>query len=495
MHPVPVAAQSLKRYVPIVGEALVREHQVMALAARERFHGRAIWNLNSTSRGGGVAEMLASLLPYVRGAGIDMVWLVVDGNDDFFVITKRLHHALHGSAGDGTPLDETTRKVYEAALQPELESLKGVVKPGDVLLLHDPQTAGLIPGMIEHGAKVIWRCHIGQDGGDMEQDRGWAFLEPYVSRAHATVFSRQSFVPSCCDGGRDVIIHPSVDPFSPKNQELEPPVVAAILDAAGLVSGSESSALPMFTMPDGSPSRVVRKAVLVDPDNPPPVDVPLIVQVSRWDPLKDPVGVIKGFQTMVDGGRGGDAQLMLAGPDPSSVADDPEGLGTYNEVVAAYRALPDALRPRVHLASLPMDDLDENAVMVNALQRHATIIVQKSLAEGFGLTVTEGMIKGRPVVASAVGGILEQIQDGKHGRLLSRPQDPEQFASVVASLLENPEEAARIAASGKKRALEEFTGLRSLRQYAELLTRVDQEGTLRKPGFGTRLRNILRRRR
>jgi len=495
MHPVPVAAQPLSRFASILGEEVVRQHLALAAAARERFYGRAIWNLSSTARGGGVAEMLAALLPYVRGVGVDMVWLVVEAEAEFFAVTKRLHHALHGSPGDGRPLDEDARRIYEAALRPELHSLKGVVQANDIVLLHDPQTAGLIPGLIEHGAKVIWRCHVGQDGTDPEQDAGWAFLSPYVSLAHATVFSKRSFVPACCDSERDVLIHPSIDPFAPKNQQLDGPVVEAILAASGLITGSETDSLPLFTLPDGSPSRVGRLATLAGPETAPPANVPLIVQVSRWDPLKDPVGVVRGFQTMLDTGRGADAHLMLAGPDPASVTDDPEGLSTYESVVAARAALPDEIRRRVHLACLPMDDLEENAAIVNALQRHATIIVQKSIAEGFGLTVTEGMIKGRPVVASAVGGILEQIGDGETGRLIFRPDDPEEFASTVGTVLGDRALAARLGAAAQKRATEHFTGLRSLRQYAELLSAVDQYGRPRKPGLGARFRGILRRRR
>ncbi|MFQ5381321.1 MAG: glycosyltransferase, partial [Dehalococcoidia bacterium] len=491
----PIAAQPLSRYAPILGEESVQQHLALAAAARERFHGRAIWNLSSTARGGGVAEMLAALLPYVRGVGVDMVWLVVEAEPEFFALTKRLHHALHGSPGDGRPLDDDARQLYEAALKPELQSLKGVVQENDIVLLHDPQTAGLIPGLIEHGAKVIWRCHVGQDGNDAEQDAGWAFLAPYVSLAHATVFSRRSFVPACCDSERDVVIHPSIDPFAPKNQQLAAPVVEAILGSSGLLRGVETDALPLFALPDGSPSRVVRAAALEELEVAPSADVPLIVQVSRWDPLKDPVGVIGGFRAMLDGGRGADAHLMIAGPDPTSVTDDPEGLSTYQSVVAAREELPDEIRHRVHLACLPMDDLEENAAIVNALQRHATIIVQKSLAEGFGLTVTEGMIKGRPVVASAVGGILEQITDGETGKLLSRPDDPEEFASTVGTVLGDRALAARLGAAAERRATEHFTGLRSLRQYAELLTAVDQYGAPRRPGLSARVRGMLRRRR
>jgi trehalose synthase len=198
-----------------------------------------------------------------------------------------------------------------------------------------------------------------------------------------------------------------------------------------------------------------------------------VVQVSRWDPLKDPIGVMRGFARLCDGGSPRNSHLVLAGPNVTAVADDPEGGAVFGRVLTAWRALPHGIRDRVHLVSLPIDDVAENAIIVNALQRHATVVVQKSLREGFGLTVTEAMWKARPVVASAVGGIQDQIQDGVNGILLKDPTDLDVFAEAVRWLLENPADAGRLGEAARERVRDEFLGVRHLLQYAELIEDLD----------------------
>jgi trehalose synthase len=199
------------------------------------------------------------------------------------------------------------------------------------------------------------------------------------------------------------------------------------------------------------------------------LDVPLVAQVSRWDRLKDPVGVLTGFVEHVPAAD--EPHLILAGPDVTAVADDPEGAAVFGETEAAWSALSRADRGRVHLALLPMDDADENAVMVNALQRRADVVVQKSLAEGFGLTVAEAMWKGRPVVASAVGGIQDQIEDGRTGWLVD-PEDLAAFGDRLSALLHDPHGAERMGEAAQMRVRDLFLGARHLGQYVELLERV-----------------------
>jgi trehalose synthase len=462
--------QSLERYVPVVGEERVRALEKRAGMLAERIDGAAIWNLNSTPVGGGVAEMLRPLVGYARGAGIDCRWGVIHGEPDFFRLTKRIHHALHGSPGDGTPLDEAARRVYEEALRPNAVDLASLVGPGDVVILHDPQTAGLVAPLLEIGARVVWRCHVGHDVRNAEVDRGWAFLAPYLERVEATVFSRETYVPPCCDQGRARIIQPGIDVFSPKNQEMAPDVVDAILVETGILEGPPPPGVPLvFQRADGTPARVERAADVLRLGRAVRRDVPLIVQVSRWDPLKDPIGVIEGFRMLLRRHPGIDADLVLAGPNVKAVADDPEGDLVYESVAATWRELPHALRKRVHLAMLPTADGSENAAIVNALQRRAHIVVQKSLHEGFGLTVTEALWKGKPVVASAVGGIRDQIEDGVSGVLLRDPTDCEAFARAIFELLDDPERAARIGEAARERAREHFLGLRQLEDYTGLL--------------------------
>ena len=473
LQEIAVGAQSIDRFLPVFGESRVRDAKTVAEDFRRRLEGRVFWNVNSTASGGGVAEMLRSVLAYVRGAGVDSRWLVIGGTPDFFRITKRLHNALHGSEGDGTPLGERERAIYEEVLHANAEEIVALVRPRDFVLLHDPQTAGLAPHLLKTGATVIWRCHVGTDEPSEEVSRGWEFLAPYLEDVAATVFTRQQYIPECCDHGRSVIIPPSIDPFSAKNQELDEDAIRAILVHTGLIEGAQGNGSPMFLREDGSPGRVDRHADVIRLGRAPKWETPLVVQVSRWDRLKDPQGVMDGFAEIVDGTAPGDAELVLAGPNVTAIADDPEEAAVLDELVEAWRRLPHGDRNRVHLACLPMADVEENAAIVNALQRHAAVVVQKSLQEGFGLTVTEAMWKGRPIVASAVGGIRDQIEDGVHGLLLQDPTDTKAFGTAVRRLLEDTAYAEGLGKNARRRVEEEYLGVRHLIQYADLLKRID----------------------
>jgi trehalose synthase len=258
------------------------------------------------------------------------------------------------------------------------------------------------------------------------------------------------------------IVPPSIDAFSPKNQDLTPEAVTAILGVIGL--SPPDDAAPTYRRVDGSPGRVDRRAE-IDQDAPLPGGANAVVQVSRWDALKDPVGVLRGFVDQCPHS----AHLVLAGPAVEAVSDDPEGAAVLAEVRRLWAEVPAPARERVHLACLPMDDISENAAMVNAIQRRAQVVVQKSLAEGFGLTVAEAMWKARPVIASRRGAIQEMIRDGVTGVLLDDPQDLEEFGRACTQLLDDPDRAARIGAAGRQRITEQFLGSRHLVQYLRLL--------------------------
>lgn len=475
MTEVSMGAQDLLRFGPIVGSDHLKTLIGAAESLRQRLQGRIVWNINSTAAGGGVAELLQALLPYARGAGIDVRWLVMHASPDFFHLTKRLHHSLHGSRGDGSPLDERAHSIYEAVMRDNAADFTSVIQPRDIVLLHDPQTAGLAPHLLAVGARVIWRCHIGHDETSPEVELGWSFLAPYLKDVPTFVFSRAAYIPEYCDHGKSTVITPSIDAFSPKNQELDEATVRAILVHCGLVEGPPGDGTPTFLCEDGSPGRVNRAADVVRLGRAPAWDTPLIVQVSRWDPLKDPVGVMQGFARLREDGHDHGAELVLAGPNVSAVADDPEGAQVFDEVLAAWRELPHSVRGAVHLVSLPMTDVQENAAIVNALQRHATIVVQKSLHEGFGLTVTEAMWKSRPVVASAVGGIQDQIRHEKEGLLLEDPSDQAAFAAALQRFLEDPSFAVQLGANAHRRVEAEFLGLHSLANYAALIERIDAD--------------------
>ena len=470
LHDVTVGALSLDRFAAVFDPARVAAAREVSARLRRALGCGVLWNVSSTAVGGGVAEMLPSLLAYSRGEGIDTRWVVIRGTPAFFDLTKRIHHALHGNPSAGGPPTEAERELYERTTRPNAAELAGRLSPGDVVVLHDPQTAGMAPVLLARGAFVLWRCHIGADGRSPEVDAGWAFLAPYLARVHATVFSRREYVPRELDAARAHVIQPSIDAFSPKNLPLEHGACRAILCHVGLLAGcAPHGAEPSFRRLDGSPARVGRVVDLVRAGPTPDPDVPLVVQVSRWDPLKDMAGVLSGFAQLVEAGRAGDAALVLAGPNVHGVTDDPEGPAVYRQVLDAWYALSAAARARITLAMLPTADVDENAAMVNALQRHAAIVVQKSLHEGFGLTVTEAMWKARPVIASRVGGIQDQIVDRESGVLLADASDLGAFADVLAGLIADPAERVRMGAAARERAREHFLGLRHLLDYAALV--------------------------
>ncbi len=469
---VPIIPKSPTPLTSVVEPGVIEELSAAAQDLRGRLGGRVVWNVNSTASGGGVAEMLHSLLPYARGLGIDTRWVVIGGIADFFRITKRLHNALHGQAGDGSGLGEAEAAVYQHVTDENARGMTRMVRPRDVVILHDPQTAGLAKPLSELGAEVIWRCHIGDDTKSAEADRGWAFLAPHLAHARAFVFSRPAYVPPMCDSGRSVIVPPSIDPFSPKNVDMDPRAVRAILTKIGLLSGPADDGRAVFLREGGATSPIGRRADREGDGALPGPEDPLVVQVSRWDRLKDPVGVLEGFCRLVNGTSPAGSHLVLAGPSVKGVTDDPEGAQVYEEVAARWRALPAGKRARVHLVSLPMDDLEENAAMVNALQRHAAVIVQKSLREGFGLTVTEAMWKSRAVVASAVGGIQDQVEDGVSGLLVKDPSDLDSCAAALRRVLEDPDLGRRLGLGARTRVTRCFLGPRALSQYAELIARL-----------------------
>ena len=388
------------------------ELTMAALAAAMR--GHVIWNVNSTARGGGVAEMLSALVPYSHSAGVDERWAVIDGSPRFFQVTKKLHTLLHGVRNDGDTLTDGDRREYESAMDANAAGLNDLVRPGDVVILQDPQSAGLVPRLKGRGVRVVWRSHIGVDSPNDVVREASAFLLPYVSAADAVVFSRRAYAWDGLDGVRVEIIPPCIDPFTAKNRDLVETDVHTIIEQASL------------------PNR----------DH-------MVLQVSRWDRLKDPIGVMEAFARHV--APRADSWLMLAGPEVTSVTDDPEQPEVLNEVTSRLRNMPAEVQDSIVVAQLPMSDLERNALLVNALQRRAEVVVQKSIAEGFGLTVAEAMWKRRPVVASRVGGMADQIEHRRSGLLVEDPHDLRSVGDAVVELLDNPGIAAGMGDAAHRR--------------------------------------------
>jgi trehalose synthase len=466
MQDIPITAMDPTKFESLLDPERYRRFAKTLDHSRHALRGRTVWHVNSTEQGGGVAEMLAFLLGYQSGAGIDVRWVVIEGEDDFFEVTKRVHHHLHGEPGDEGQLGPDERATYDRVLAPNAPRLSDSLQRGDVVIVHDPQTVGLTRAIRSAGAHPIWICHVGADDPNDLARGAWDFLRPDVEEADAVVFSRKEYQWEGLDESRLHVIPPCIDAFSPKNQELDSETVDAILLASGILP-TDSNAQPTFHRADGSEAHVSLGAEVTQED-PPPADAPIVLQVSRWDPLKDHEGMLRAFADHVAGRDG--AHLLLVGPQLGEVSDDPEDERVLEELRTAWRDLPKESRSAIHIVCLPMQDQEENSVMVNALQRRADVAVQKSLAEGFGLTVAEAMWKGCGMVASRVGGIQDQIEHEESGLLVDDPEDLPSFAAAISTLLEDRDLASRLGAQARERVRQHYLAPRYLEQQLELIT-------------------------
>ena len=454
------------------GSAEARFDDALRFAV-EALAGRAVWMVSSTRVGGGVAELLRSWLPYWRAAGVDQHWAVVAGDSGFFRVTKRMHNFLHGQPGDQGELGERERRIYDRALAANADRLTRWIGPGDVVVLHDPQTAGLLPALKARGAIVVWRAHVGADHPNSLTTAAWAFLEPYLLGADAYVFTRRPDVPPRLHRAPTAIIPPCIDATSTKNRDLDPGRARAILSHAGIVQGGGRAAAPIYHCRDGSPRRLRQRAtVRCVGEGPRLGGERIVVHLSRWDRLKDPAGVLDSFAGPVLDAV--DAQLILAGPTANAVADDPESEEVYDEVERRWEVLPLQRRRRIALVRVPMADLDDNAAIVNALLSQADVVVKKSIEEGFGLGVTEAMWKQRVVVASAVGGHRDQIRDNISGVVVPDPHDYARFGGAVAALLDDPARTRSLGHAARSRVRDRYLLDRHAARWAVLLSNAVQ---------------------
>ena len=443
--------------------ARLREY---AERARGVLGGRTVWNVRATASGGGDAEMLFALLADGPGRGVATRSMVLDGGPAFFKITKRMHNFLRGSVGDAGRLDEPERQHYETVLAANLARMAAEVRPGDLVLLHDPPTAGLAPGLRDLGAQVVWLVDA-TDLPTRATETAWSFLRPYVEAADAVIFPLAHCAPRWLNPHRTFVIPPSLDPLGPKNRELTPEQAKATLRAAGIMAGNVGDRFRDFTRRDGSRGSVRRHSGVTMSDELLPSGERYVLQVGRWDRLKDAAGVLEGFVSAL-GSMPNDVHLVLAGPRPEVISDDPESTHVAEECVGAWQQLPAYALRRIHICWLPTDDPDEHAHIVNALQRHADLVVHKSIAEGFGLTVAESMWKGRAVLASRVGGIQDQIVDCENGVLLDDPRDLESFGAAVATLMQDSALRHRLGVAARERIRDRYLCDRHLVQYVDL---------------------------
>lgn len=397
----------LQDYEPVVGRSVIEELRILA----NELAGKIVQNVNSTYIGGGVSEILEHMVPLLNQLGVDARWDVVTGNEEFFEVTKKFHNALHGKD------EKITRKDFSIFREVTKRNLEEMHLYGDIMFIHDPQPVGLIEKKKEGNSRWIWRCHIDISRPDMKV---WKFLRNYVVDYDAAVFSEPNFSQKLRI--RQFFISPSIDPLSDKNKELDQSFIQQVLKEYGLTS-----------------------------------DKPMILQVSRYDRLKDPVGVIDAFEIVK---RSIDCQLVLAG---GTASDDPES----DEVLEEVRMRAEGNKD-IHVLLIP----PESDLEINALQRAATIIMQKSLKEGFGLTISEALWKAKPVVASAVGGIPLQIRNKFTGLLC---HSVEGAAYDLRQLLSNPDFAQSLGKNGREHVRQNFLITSHLKNYLLMFLALDKK--------------------
>jgi trehalose synthase len=400
---------TIEEYAGIVGNGTIDE---LFLLARN-LKGKTVQNINSTAVGGGVAEILIRMIPLLKQFGVEARWDVIKGNERFFSITKKFHNALHGVP---TAISDEECEVF---IEMNRQNA-GEMNFADVVFVHDPQPIVLIEKRTAAGGKWVWRCHIDFSKPDT---RVWKFLEGYVNRYDAAVFSAPSFarklhIPQ-------VLISPSIDPLSDKNKELPEAVIASVFERFGI-----------------DRSR------------------PVVTQISRFDFLKDPVGVIKAYKIAK---KHVDMQLVLAG---GGATDDPEGPAVMEQV----RQEADKDKDVFLLFLPPSSDIE-----INALQRGSTVILQKSLKEGFGLTVAEALWKAKPTIAGAVGGIPLQITH-KHSGILTH--SIEGTAYWMKQLVNEPEFARKLGVNGKEHVRTNFLITRHIKDYMLLFLSLFHDGDI-----------------
>ena len=420
--------------------------------------GATVWHVNTTATGGGIAELLRASIEWHDRVGLRTRWMVISGSPEYYALTKRLHEMLHGRDSAGQPLTPADRACYQETTAAAAQAALDVIRPGDIAVLHDPQPLGMAAALDRAGVRVIWRSHIGTRQNGPQVDEAWNFLRPFLSGCRRFVFSARDYVPAFLPPGQTAVIHPSIDPDSVKCADLDDETVTRLVTQIGL-----QSPVPDQPPGDHAAARVIQDRPLAPEDE-------VILQVARWDRLKDVPGVLTAYARHI--APRCRAELVLAGPDPQDIPDDPVGLSVFNDVVALRAELASDVRARTHLVVLSLRDSDANARIVNALQRRATVIAQKSLEEGFGLAVTEAMWKRRGVVASAVGGLTEQVTDGVHGLLVKDPSDLAAFGTAVAALLADAPLRARLAAAAHDEVASRFLVSRELADYARLYREV-----------------------
>lgn len=476
---------------PITLEAYDREAYLTSRVAELRSEAsklvpqlgkRTVWMINSTSQGGGVAELMPKLVCLLDDVGVPCRWGVIRADRaEFFALTKRIHNMIHGQALGS--LDQHDRALFESVNRRNADELAKHIAPGDVVVIHDPQPLALGAFLRrECGVHAIFRSHIGITASPEPAREAWEFLRPYIEACDATVFTLADYAPEYLKG-RIAQMQPGIDPWSHKNRELRPHKLMGVLCNAGLQQATSPVLTPAFAH---RVRRLDGESRTLPADGCEDLGLlfrPIVTQISRWDFLKGWEPLLLAFAELktrrsltIDtdprhARRLDLVRLVLAGPDPSSIQDDPEAHEVLRSLLATYRSLPKEIRRDVAILTLPMQSRKENALIVNALQRCSTVVVQNSLEEGFGLTVTEAMWKRLPVIGSSASGLQMQIRNGIDGLLTSNPRDPAEIARNLDALLADERMRDTMGSSGQRRVYDDSLVFNQVRAWLRLLAK------------------------
>ncbi|SPT53544.1 Trehalose synthase [Actinomyces bovis] len=469
MRTIDVAPLPLSDLESHLDEVATRRLRGGARKAHGLLDGRTIWVVTpSASASSGVAETVAPLVGYARGLSLDARWLTLDAPAEFREIAERLHANIHGQDGDGGKLAEKQRDIYEHVLASNADNVIEDVREGDVVILEDPPTAGLARAFKRAGAKVVWRCHLGTDSPTEAAQIAWAFLDRYLEDVDLVIVSRPNYLPAFVEPDQAAVIPPSINPESPKNRVLDLDESWTVARLAGLFAGKPPfDAVPLLRE-DGRTDafRGLEEQELVVVGGKVPEGARTITQVQRWDRLKGGLELVEAFAAQTEQ-LPANAHLLLVGPKPDPVKE-PAAQAVLDQIIERVSTLPPHATSRIHVMGVSARDREVNATVVNAVQRVSDVVTQRSLVEAFGLTVAEAMWKKLPVVASAVGGIQDQIEDGVTG-VLVQPSDAAEWGSAVADVLNLPERASELGLAAHEAVRREFLPDRHLLAVLEAL--------------------------
>jgi trehalose synthase len=454
---------------------------------------RRVWMVNSTDRGGGVAEMLPTMIDLLRQLGLDAKWVVMGTERAaFFPLTKRIHNLIHGN---GTPeFSDEEREIYEQVNTECADELSKLLQPDDIVVIHDPQPMAMAGTLRDKVAvHTIWRCHIGFDDRRPQTEAAWRFLEPYFKAYDLTVFSAPEYIPDY-QPAKFTVIPPAIDPLSHKNRDLNVHKLVGILTNADILPTDHAMLTPPFS------DKI--KRLRSDGSFVPPAETgdfgllsrPIVTQISRWDRLKGFLPLMEGFSHLkkhIDRNHNGSARhkrrlelvrLILAGPDPAFVKDDPEGQEVLEELKQYYCSLPSGIQQDIAILLLPMSSRKENELIVNALQRSSSVIAQNSLREGFGLTATEAMWKLVPFIGSMACGLCQQVRTRVDGLLITNPEDKIGISEGLNEILADVKRRQVWAYNARKRVLDHFLVFNQLGRWLNVFVDCAAKGCSKQKG-------------